>query len=279
MSENFNPEINSLGIENQSPQVSNKKNNRATTQQGRSASSMQFHPNTPDGDRKIITNYTDSVLWNQSSSTWLHSSPIHSFPKAQRFQFKGSSLQMDLINLPSTLGKRTTNLGYSQKQFIPESQLNNAKNIPAPNFYHIQDFVELDERKKKGKSFGLSYAFYQRVYTPEMKHYPNPMFFKSNPGPGMYNVSEEPGKNKLKYSLYSKGITFSQMQKTENPAANYYSPKRVLTEQSRFRKITFGYGNKLDLAKASNDYPGPGTYKLPSVFDKCKKKKKIQVEP
>lgn len=260
------------------PTQTTKKNLREINPQTKSMSSMNFHPQTPDGDRRIVTTYTDSVLWNQSSSTWLHSSPNHSFPKAPRFQFKKNSLQMDMINLPSTLGKRTTNLGYSQKQFIPESQLNNAKNIPAPNFYHIQDFTEIDEKSLKGKSFGLSYSFYQRVYTPEMKHYPHPMFFKSNPGPGKYNIVEEPGKNKLKFSLYGKGKTFVQMQKNEFPASNHYSPKRVLTEASRFRKINFGFGNKLDLSKAANDFPGPGTYKLPSVFDKCKKKKKIVVE-
>lgn len=234
-----------------------------------------FHsPQTPE--RRAVTTYTDSVLWNQSSSTWMHSAPWLSFPKAQRFQNKGSALQIDTITLPSTLNRRTTSLGYSNKQFIPESQLNNAKNIPASNFYHLPDFLELDEKALRGKTFGISYAHYQRVYTPEMKHYPNPMFFKANPGPGSYNVVNEPGKNKTKFSLYSKGKTFAEMQKSEFPAANYYSPKRILTEASRFKSPTFGYGTKLDLSKAANNNPGPGSYRLPSVFDKCKRKKRSE---
>lgn len=240
-----------------------------------------FHQSqTPSNpEKRLATTYTDSVLWGQSSSTWLHSSPLHSFPKAMRFQEKAASIRIDNITLPSTLGKKATSLGYSQKQFIPESQLNNAKNIPASNFYHLSDFLELDERALRGKSFGISYQHYQRVYTPEMKHYPHPMFFKSNPGPGSYNVVGEPGKNKLKYSLYGKGKTFVQMQKNEYPAANYYTPKRVLTEASRFRNPSFGFGNKLDLSKAANNNPGPGSYRLPSVFDKCKRKKKESETP
>lgn len=251
--------------------IHNKKNPQ------RSVSSTNFHPQTPDLDKRFATTYTDSVLWNQSSSTWLHSSPWHAFPKALRFQMKSSPIQIDTINMPSTLGKKATALGYSKKQFIPESTLNNAKNIPASNFYHIKSFLEEDETMKKGKSFGLSYDYYQRVYTPEMKNYPNPMFFKANPGPGSYNVGEDPGKNKLKYSLYSKGTTFVQMQKNDSPASNYYSPSRLLTEASRFRNTTFGFGNKIDLSKAANGNPGPGAYKLPSVFDKCKRKKNNQL--
>ena len=260
-----------------SPQT--KKNIRGNIQT-KSVSSMNFHPpQTPDEDKKYATIYTDSVLWNQSSSTWMHSAPWHLFPKAPRFQNnKSTSSQVDTINLPSTLGKKATALGYSQKQFIPESQLNNAKHIPAPNFYHLQDFLELDEKSQRGKSFGISYAFYQRVYTPEMKHYPNPMFFKANPGPGSYNVVEDPGKNKTKYSLYAKGKTFAQLQKSEFPASNYYSPNRILTEASRFKSPSFGFGTKIDLSKAANNFPGPGSYKLPSVFDKCKRKKKTIVQ-
>ena len=258
-----------------SPQF--KKTMRANNQT-KSVSSMNFHPQTTEGDQKFAVTYTDSVLWNQSSSTLMHSAPWHSFPKAQRFQMKTSSLQIDTINMPSTLGTKTTGMGYSQKQFIPESQLNNAKNIPASNFYHVKDFLELDEISRRGKSFGLSYSFYQRVYTPEMKHYPNPMFFKANPGPGSYNVVGDPGKNKTKFSIYAKGKTFAQMLKSEFPASNYYSPNRVLTEASRFKSPTFGYGTKIDLSKAANNFPGPGTYRLPSVFDKCKRKKKTKVQ-
>lgn len=233
--------------------------------------SMNYSP--ANQDQYVIT-YTDSVLWNQSSSTWMHSTPIHSFPKAIRFQGKNSNLQLDNIHLPTTLNKRTTSLGYAQKEFIPESQLNNAKNIPSPNFYHLKDWLEEDQIARRGKSFGLGYSYYQRVYTPEMKHHPNPMFFRENPGPGSYNVVNEPGKNRKKFSLIGKGITFTQLQKSEVPASNTYHPNRVLTEASRFQKTSFGFGEKINIAKAANAFPGPGSYKLPSVFDKCRRTKK-----
>lgn len=98
-------------------------------------------------------NYIDSVLWNQSSSTWMHSTPVHSIPKARRFHTGSVSAQIDTINLPSTLSARTTSLGYSQKEFIPESQLNNAKNIPSPSTYHLKTSVDENKQFRKGKYF------------------------------------------------------------------------------------------------------------------------------
>lgn len=74
--------------------------------------------------------------------------------------------------------------------------------------------------------------------------------------------------------MLGKGKTFSQLQKNDIPASNAYEPKKFLTEANRFSRTSFGFGWKLDLAKPANYYPGPGTYKLPSVFDKCKRKKK-----
>ena len=98
-------------------------------------------------------NYIDSVLWNQSSSTWMHSTPVHSIPKARRFHTGSVSAQIDTINLPSTLSARTTTLGFSQKEFIPESQLNNAKNIPSPSTYHLRSSVDENKQRRKGRNF------------------------------------------------------------------------------------------------------------------------------
>ncbi len=105
------------------------------------------------------TNYIDSVLWNQSSSTWLHSTPVHSIPKARRFHTGSVSAQIDTINLPSTLSARSTTLGFSHKQFIPESQLNNAKNIPSPSTYHLKSSVDENKQLRKGKNFYSSIFF------------------------------------------------------------------------------------------------------------------------
>lgn len=105
-------------------------------------------------------NYIDSVLWNQSSSTWLHSTPVHTIPKARRFHTGSVSTQIDTINLPSTLSARSTTLGFSHKEFIPESQLNNAKNIPSPSTYHLKSSVDENKIFRKGKKFLLQFFFF-----------------------------------------------------------------------------------------------------------------------
>jgi hypothetical protein len=104
-------------------------------------------------------NYIDSLLWNQSSSTWMHSSPSHAVPKARRFHTGSVSTQIDTINLPSTLSARTTSFGYAQKQFIPESQLNNAKNVPSPSTYHLKSSVDEDKLFHRGILLNIKYHF------------------------------------------------------------------------------------------------------------------------
>ena len=104
-------------------------------------------------------NYIDSVLWNQSSSTWMHSTPVHSIPKARRFHTGSVSAQIDTINLPSTLSARSTTLGFSQKEFIPESQLNNAKNIPSPSTYHLKSSVDENKQRHRGRNFSYNIFF------------------------------------------------------------------------------------------------------------------------
>jgi hypothetical protein len=51
----------------------------------------------------------------------------------------------------------------------------------------------------------------------------------------------------------------------------------TLVENKRFNRITFGKGNKYDFTKCINKHPGPGTYVLPSPFDKFDKNKKLIV--
>ena len=51
-----------------------------------------------------------------------------------------------------------------------------------------------------------------------------------------------------------------------------YLPSRKITESTRYKKnsISLGYGEKIYF-KDRGLTPGPGQYKLPSVFDKSKK--------
>lgn len=55
------------------------------------------------------------------------------------------------------------------------------------------------------------------------------------------------------------------------PPPNCYNPDWTLTEQDRFNAITFGIGGRGSVTGRILDTPGPGTYKLPSPFEKFKR--------
>jgi len=41
------------------------------------------------------------------------------------------------------------------------------------------------------------------------------------------------------------------------PALTKYSPSDKLQASSRYKGISFGYGNKINIAEPLNQYPGP----------------------
>ena len=57
----------------------------------------------------------------------------------------------------------------------------------------------------------------------------------------------------------------------DNPPPNNYNPWFTLSEESKFEKITFGFGGRPNVTGRINENPGPGTYKISSVFDKFKR--------
>jgi hypothetical protein len=67
----------------------------------------------------------------------------------------------------------------------------------------------------------------------------------------------------------------------DNPPPNTYHPNYALTENGKYAAVTFGFGSRCNVTGCNNFYlktileiketPGPGTYKVPSVFDKFKR--------
>ena len=95
------------------------------------------------------------------------------------------------------------------------------------------------------------------------------------PSPGEYKLREDPGKDKLKYSLR---IRVKDYFKNENPSPDKYNPSHKYVFQDRYQNIGFGFGNRPDINPLKNiliNNPGPGTYVMPSVFDKFKNRKRI----
>lgn len=90
------------------------------------------------------------------------------------------------------------------------------------------------------------------------------------------------GANAKKFAMKSR-IKVPDSATRDNPPPNNYHVNHYLSEPSKFSAITFGFGTRVNVngCKYSNimsnnileikDTPGPGTYKLPSAFDKFKR--------
>ena len=201
-----------------------------------------------------------------SSSTLQHSAALWGFSKAQRFpKTQDVSAMAALIELPSTLSKSTTTMGFGSKIVMSDLQSKESKYFPAPNHYPTKSDFPPDINK--GKSFGLPHSVYEKIYIPNL-NYQSPHVAKNFPGPGQYKIDEQIGSGKKKITLKSRIKWFAEENRSDAPPSNYYNPVRDLTEPSRFKKISLGYGQRSTIGKIKDFVPGPGTYKLPSVFDR-----------
>ncbi len=61
---------------------------------------------------------------------------------------------------------RTTTLGMGKKAIQTLSQLRNDRYNPAPNRYNIASQFKKKGPNSKGKTFGISYKYYDKVYVP-----------------------------------------------------------------------------------------------------------------
>jgi len=159
-------------------------------------------------------------------------------------------------------------MGFGGRVDVTEFGNKESLAFPSPNKYNVKsEFQDQD----KGKTFGLSFASYEKVYIPGNREIPIP-FTKHFPGPGTYYADRDPSSDMAKLTLRPKGKLFNEGLALNSPKCNQYTPKHALTEQARFAKPTFGFGTKSDFTKAPNDFPGPGTYTPPSFVDKFRKK-------
>ena len=61
---------------------------------------------------------------------------------------------------------------------------------------------------------------------------------------------------------------FNERIKSITPGS-VYDPKFNLVEKQRYHGTAFGYGNKVNFTIGpTKEFPGPGTYKLPTIIDK-----------
>ncbi len=67
--------------------------------------------------------------------------------------------------------------------------MRNADENPSPDRYNV---IRDIRNRKKGKSFGLAFSYYQKVYLPDTDIV-NIELAKSKPAVGTYKVAKEPG--------------------------------------------------------------------------------------
>lgn len=230
--------------------------------------------NSPDRSTAHQFNKSLGLSYVQSSSTLQHSASAWGFSKSDRFPKIQANPENNFLKMPSTLNPRSTTFGYGSKGGLIDDATRRTITFPAPNKYMIKsDF----QNKKAGRTFGLSYSAYAKIYVPGCTWMP-PEIAKDYPGPGTYYTPRIPEPKRPRITLKPKGKMFNEDLCLDAPPVNKYHPVMSLVESARFRNTTFGFGNKLDFTKSPNSNPGPGTYKVVSCFDKIvskKKKKKV----
>jgi hypothetical protein len=183
-----------------------------------------------------------------------------SFSKADRFNKLRIDNSAKMLLLPSTLNSKTSTFGFGKKEAV---KMLFGKDSPPPTLYRTRS--QFDYVPGAGKTIGQPYSVYAKVHMPGLNTKSAEI-----PGPGTYDQKTTLGANSRKFTLKSR-IKPADSATRDNPPPNTYDPVYDLSEESKFQKITFGFGSRPNVTGRMNENPGPGTYRIPSVFDKFKR--------
>lgn len=165
-----------------------------------------------------------------------------SLSKTSRFPHKKKQESSEFTLLPSTLGLRSTGIGFGRR-WKPHNL--SGLDSPPPGTYNLPSLAS-----HKGPKI------VKDANIDKTRHL--------TPGPGSYELIGPLGKNAPKIAMKSR---IHKRQISETPAPGAYSPSFSLTHYSGYSKITFGFGERSNVHNKF-DGPGPGTYKIHSKFDK-----------
>ena len=196
-------------------------------------------------------------LLNNSPSKYMFS-----FSKTPRFFKTKQDEGVDkFYNLPSTLTKRSTALGFGNR-------LNFTAKNSDTEFISIKRYFDKNYQPGYKFSFGVSRDKFSKVYYPGLK-----LNDTSIPGPGKYNVRKDPGLNSPKFTMRQKlGKVINT--RPLSPGPGQYSPvininsegKYPLSKISNVHTINFGNNRTRRFFYKINNVPGPGTYKLKGLL-------------
>ena len=85
----------------------------------------------------------EAPKWNQSSTTWRHTSHKYSFSKDNRFK-DSPPYYTDILEpqIPSSITSKSCTFGKGNKKPISVVTLRNAKEKPGPDRYDLKGFDE-----------------------------------------------------------------------------------------------------------------------------------------
>ena len=188
---------------------------------------------------------------------------MFSFSKSPRFFKLKRDTQVDkFYNLPSTLAKRSTAMGFGKK-------LNFSSKNSGSEFISIKRYFDKNYQPGLKFSFGISREKYSKVYYPGLQ-----LIDLSIPGPGKYNVVGRPGINSPKYTMRPKCLKKVNKDRALSPGPGEYSSvvkinsegKCPLSKIANVRTINFGNNKARRFFYKINNVPGPGAYKLKSLL-------------
>jgi len=142
-----------------------------------------------------------------------------SLSRTARFPLRKKQNSSEFTLLPSTLGMRSTGIGYGGR-WKPQNIC--GMDSPPPGTYNLPSLVN-----QRGPKI-------VRGVEAEKPRY-------LTPGPGSYEPLKPLGKNARKASLKSR---IQRKVSSDTPAPGAYSPSFSLTEKNRFTNITFGLGER-----------------------------------
>ena len=188
---------------------------------------------------------------------------MFSFSKSPRFlKLKQDNKVDKFYNLPSTLNKRSTAMGFGKKlNFIPKN---------SSEFISIKRYFDKGYQPGLKYSFGVSRDKFMKVLCPGFH-----LIDLDIPGPGKYNIVSKPGLNSPKYTIRpkcEKSNFFNN--RTLSPGPGHYSTIVHMNSEGKYplsgipnvKKINLGNRRAKRFIYKINDIPGPGMYKNKSLF-------------
>ena len=141
--------------------------------------------------------------------------------------------------MPACFSTRASGFGYGDKKGVP---VYCGLEAPSPDNYKIRGQFERI-RPNVGRTFGVSHKAYEKVYIPNSKQ---SFGTAENPGPGNYDIKTLIASSSLKYSIKNK-LKDNDSATRDNPPPNSYNLNFKLTSPSKFKQISFGFGNRVSV--------------------------------